>query len=51
LAEITGSRAYERFTGPQIAKVYQIKKAVYNSTEVSYTTIFRIFEFCLLLDI
>ncbi|PNF32173.1 Xylulose kinase [Cryptotermes secundus] len=33
LAEITGSRAYERFTGSQIAKVYQTKKAVYNNTE------------------
>lgn len=33
LAEITGSRAYERFTGSQIAKVCQTKKAVYNNTE------------------
>jgi hypothetical protein len=39
LAEITGSRAYERFTGPQIKKVYQTKKAVYNNTEVSNTTV------------
>jgi xylulokinase len=36
LAEITGSRAYERFTGSQIAKVYQTKKAAYNNTEASY---------------
>lgn len=33
LAEITGSRAYERFTGSQIAKVYQKKRTVYNNTE------------------
>ncbi|XP_069674965.1 xylulose kinase [Periplaneta americana] len=33
LAEITGSRAYERFTGSQIAKVYQTKEAVYKNTE------------------
>ncbi|PSN58396.1 Xylulose kinase [Blattella germanica] len=33
LAEITGSKAYERFTGSQIAKVYQTKRAAYNNTE------------------
>lgn len=33
LADITGSRAYERFTGNQIAKVFQDKPEVYNSTE------------------
>lgn len=33
LAEITGSRAYERFTGPQIAKIYQKRKEAYNNTE------------------
>ncbi|XP_021936938.1 xylulose kinase-like isoform X2 [Zootermopsis nevadensis] len=33
LAEITGSRAYERFTGPQIMNMYQTKRAVYNNTE------------------
>lgn len=33
LAEITGSRAYERFTASQIAKIAQTKGEVYNSTE------------------
>lgn len=33
LAEITGSRAYERFTGNQIAKIYQRRKESYNCTE------------------
>ncbi|KAK9703863.1 FGGY family of carbohydrate kinase [Popillia japonica] len=33
LAKITGSRAYERFTGPQIAKIYQTKPELYLNTE------------------
>ncbi|KAK6181066.1 hypothetical protein SNE40_009002 [Patella caerulea] len=33
LANITGSRAYERFTGNQIAKVYQTKPEAYSDTE------------------
>ena len=33
MAEITGSRAYERFTGPQIAKLYDQTPNVYNKTE------------------
>nr|XP_023030477.1 xylulose kinase [Leptinotarsa decemlineata] len=33
LAEITGSRAYERFTGSQIAKIYQTKPDSYKVTE------------------
>lgn len=33
LAKLTGSRAYERFTGNQIAKIIQTKKDVYNQTE------------------
>ncbi|XP_069179446.1 xylulose kinase-like [Procambarus clarkii] len=33
LADITGSRAYERFTGSQIAKVYKNRKEAYNNTE------------------
>ncbi|GLV44319.1 uncharacterized protein CBL_12385 [Carabus blaptoides fortunei] len=33
LAEITGSRAYERFTGSQIAKVAETKAEVYKNTE------------------
>ncbi|GLH03124.1 Uncharacterized protein GBIM_09033 [Gryllus bimaculatus] len=33
LASITGSHAYERFTGPQIAKVFQTKPTAYRNTE------------------
>ncbi|ERL87269.1 xylulose kinase [Dendroctonus ponderosae] len=33
LAKITGSRAYERFTGPQIAKIFQMRPEAYKSTE------------------
>jgi len=33
LADITGSRAFERFTGSQIMKVYQTNKQVYDDTE------------------
>lgn len=33
LAEITGSRAYERFTGSQIAKIIETKTECYNQTE------------------
>lgn len=33
LAELTGSRAYKRLTGPQIAKIYQKRKEAYNNTE------------------
>ncbi|KAL1200025.1 Xylulose kinase 2 [Cardamine amara subsp. amara] len=33
LSEITGSRAYERFTGPQIRKLFIEKEHVYKSTE------------------
>ncbi|XP_042566234.1 xylulose kinase isoform X2 [Clupea harengus] len=33
LADITGSRAYERFTGNQIAKIHQSKPDVYTETE------------------
>lgn len=33
LAQITGSRAYERFTGPQIAKIFKRRKEVYLVTE------------------
>ncbi|CAI0464202.1 unnamed protein product [Linum tenue] len=33
LARITGSRGYERFTGPQIKKIFQKQPDVYNSTE------------------
>lgn len=33
LAEITGSRAYERFTASQIAKITQTKSDCYNQTE------------------
>ncbi|KAJ8762503.1 hypothetical protein K2173_007942 [Erythroxylum novogranatense] len=33
LAQITGSRGYERFTGPQIRKLYQTQPHVYDNTE------------------
>ncbi|CAI0393559.1 unnamed protein product [Linum tenue] len=33
LARITGSRGYERFTGPQIKKIFQKQPEVYNGTE------------------
>uniref|UniRef100_A0A8B9HSJ3 Xylulose kinase n=1 Tax=Astyanax mexicanus TaxID=7994 RepID=A0A8B9HSJ3_ASTMX len=33
LADITGSRAYERFTGNQIAKIHQFQTDKYNETE------------------
>jgi xylulokinase len=32
-AEITGSRAYERFTGNQIAKIYELQADAYAATE------------------
>lgn len=33
LSDITGSRAYERFTGNQIAKIYELKPDAYNMCE------------------
>lgn len=33
LSKITGSRAYERYTGPQIRKIYQTQADAYNDTE------------------
>ncbi|XP_050213532.1 xylulose kinase 2 [Mercurialis annua] len=33
LSKLTGSRAYERFTGPQIRKIFQIQPEAYNDTE------------------
>eukprot|EP00850_Spirogloea_muscicola_P021602 SM000255S08781 [mRNA] locus=s255:69247:73399:- [translate_table: standard] len=33
LATLTGSRAYERYTGPQIRKLYETKPEVYRDTE------------------
>ncbi|KAF8576471.1 actin-like ATPase domain-containing protein [Ramaria rubella] len=32
LADLSGSRAYERFTGPQIAKIYSTNPAAYDAT-------------------
>lgn len=34
LAEITGSRAYERFSAAQIMKIAQTKPTTYANTEV-----------------
>lgn len=36
LAKITGSRAHERFTGNQIAKIFETKPDAYNNTEVIF---------------
>lgn len=33
LSQLTGSRAYERFTGPQIRKIFQTRPDVYGDTE------------------
>lgn len=33
LSKLTGSRAYERYTGPQIRKLYETKKDIYDDTE------------------
>lgn len=33
LSRLTGSRAYERFTGPQIRKIFQSQPEAYNATE------------------
>ncbi|ERM98718.1 xylulose kinase [Amborella trichopoda] len=33
LSKLTGSRAYERFTGPQIRRLYQTQPEVYEKTE------------------
>uniref|UniRef100_A0A1A8QYP0 Xylulose kinase n=1 Tax=Nothobranchius pienaari TaxID=704102 RepID=A0A1A8QYP0_9TELE len=38
LAQVTGSRAYERFTGNQICKLYQSRSARFWCTEVSLGT-------------
>ncbi|CAA2994887.1 Xylulose kinase [Olea europaea subsp. europaea] len=33
LSELTGSRAYERFTGPQIRRIFETQPEVYQNTE------------------
>lgn len=33
LARVTGSRAYERFTGPQIKKIFDTQPEIYDGTE------------------
>ena len=40
MADLTGSRAYERFTGNQILKVYQTQQQQYKDTEVMLTCAF-----------
>jgi len=37
LARITGSKAYERFTGSQISKIFHTKRDAFNATEVYLT--------------
>ena len=34
VADVTGSRAYERFTGNQIAKICETRQDAYDNTEV-----------------
>jgi hypothetical protein len=43
LADITGSRAYERFTGNQIAKILSEKSEAFFNTEVK--SLKKVFEF------
>lgn len=38
LAEITGARAFERYTGTQIMKISQNNTDAYNDTEVSLSS-------------
>lgn len=33
LSQLTGSRAHERYTGPQIRKIYETQPEVYHNTE------------------
>lgn len=33
LSQLTGSRAHERYTGPQIRKIFETRPEVYNDTE------------------
>ncbi|MFQ6643743.1 hypothetical protein Gotur_017438 [Gossypium turneri] len=33
LSKITGSRAYERYTGPQIRKIFKTQQETYENTE------------------
>lgn len=42
LAEITGSKAYERFSGPQISKIYRTRPDVYKNTEVKRINIYTL---------
>ena len=41
LSKLTGSRAYERYMGPQIRKLYKTKQDIYNETErISFVSSF-----------
>ena len=51
LADLTGSRAYERFTGNQIAKIHQTQPDAYNNTEVctlkeNHLTPLAVYQLC-----
>uniref|UniRef100_A0A8C1W972 Xylulose kinase n=1 Tax=Cyprinus carpio TaxID=7962 RepID=A0A8C1W972_CYPCA len=43
LADITGSRAYERFTGSQIAKIYRSKPEEFSETEMTILSVPEVF--------
>uniref|UniRef100_A0A673GAQ1 Xylulose kinase n=1 Tax=Sinocyclocheilus rhinocerous TaxID=307959 RepID=A0A673GAQ1_9TELE len=47
LADITGSRAYERFTGNQIAKIYHSKPKEFSETEVKLNSDVCLLAVCL----
>ena len=46
LSKLTGSRAYERYTGPQIRKLYEKKQDIYNETERIFFLVLLWHVFC-----
>lgn len=54
LVHVTGSHAYERFTGPQIKKIFDTRPEIYSSTErISLVSSFmtRLFSLVLMLPL
>ncbi|KAG4389410.1 hypothetical protein AAZX31_06G086100 [Glycine max] len=54
LVHVTGSHAYERFTGPQIKKIFDTRPEIYSSTErISLVSSFmaRLFSLALMLPL